>query len=38
MTDLRAQDFEIIEDGKARTITNFSYLPRALAQLGNPRI
>src|SRR6476659_29533 len=26
VTDLQAEDFEIFEDGKPRTITNFSYV------------
>src|SRR5689334_2188650 len=26
ITDLRAEDFEILEDGQAQTVTNFSYI------------
>jgi len=29
VTDLRAEDFEILEDGKEQEITNFSYVPLA---------
>src|SRR5689334_7026787 len=31
ITDLNAEDFEILEDGKPQTITNFSYISNVVA-------
>ncbi len=36
VTDLKAEDFEIFEDGKAQTITNFSYISTVPAAAASP--
>jgi VWFA-related protein len=36
VTDLKAEDFEIFEDGRAQTITNFSYISSVPAAAASP--
>jgi VWFA-related protein len=36
VTDLNADDFELLEDGRAQTITNFSYFSNAAGPSGQP--
>ena len=38
VTDLHAQDFEIFEDGKPQTISNFSYVPNGSGNVATPSV
>ena len=38
VTDLKPEDFEVFENGRAQTITNFSYVSSSSPRLGGPSV